>query len=357
MTRPAVLIFHRPATEDEPALVRDLAALRLELANRQAQQLQRAGTEEATFVTEWQAGKTFGDVLATLAPARGGVIVFGSGAVPLMNARDASRLVQAAGSGEAAALTNNRYSSDICAVGNAAVLRSLPSLPSDNGLPRWLEERAGLTVGELPGRDRMAMDIDTPLDAALVALSSRAPGWFSRAVADAGWSVPRREEIKRLADNPHAELLVFGRSSARTLRWLERDVRCRVRFLAEERGLRASSPLAIAASTGDALDRRPPRSTLGLLLDQRGPGALAEIVGELADGAVIDSRVLLAHRIGSDEAGWPPAGDRYASDLLLPDEIRDPWLRDLTSAAAGATQPILLGAHTLVGPAVPLLLG
>ena len=44
------------------------------------------------------------------------------------------------------------------------------------------------------------------------------------------------------------------------------------------------------------------------------------------------------------------------SDLLLPDGISDPWLGALTRAAAGATVPIQLGAHTLVGPGVRLLL-
>jgi hypothetical protein len=80
-------------------------------------------------------------------------------------------------------------------------------------------------------------------------------------------------------------------------------------------------------------------------------------VRELCDGALIDSRVLIAHRYGADEAGWPVAEDRFASDLLLPDRIRDPWLRDLTTAAAEAQVPILLGGHSLVGPGLGLALG
>ena len=51
--------------------------------------------------------------------------------------------------------------------------------------------------------------------------------------------------IRALASDPRRELVVFGRGGSRQLGWLERNVRCRVRFLAEERGLRASSPLAI----------------------------------------------------------------------------------------------------------------
>ena len=216
--------------------------------------LERAGAASATFIDEWRDGLTFGEVLAQVAPARGGIILFGSGAVPRLNGGDARRLVEVATSGERRAATNNRFSSDIVAVGRSAVLRDLPPLPSDNALPRWLEERAGFDVDELPGKQRLALDLDTPLDVALAALAPGAARWLVDAASARGWSVPRLDELRELASDPHAELLVFGRSGSTTLRWLERNVRCRVRFLAEERGMRASSPLAIA--DGET-DRRP----------------------------------------------------------------------------------------------------
>ena len=65
--------------------------------------------------------------------------------------------------------------------------------------------------------------------------------------------------------------------------------------------------------------------------------------------------MLLAHRFGSDEAGWPAAEDRYASDLLLADAIADPWLRALTASARDATIPVVLGGHSLVGPGLRLV--
>jgi len=58
-----------------------------------------------------------------------------------------------------------------------------------------------------------------------------------------------------------------------------------------------------------------------------------------------------------DERGWPAAEDRFASDLLLAERIRDPWLHALTTSALAAPIPVLLGGHTLVGPAVRLALG
>jgi hypothetical protein len=149
-----------------------------------------------------------------------------------------------------------------------------------------------------------------------------------------------------VAADPAAELLVFGRSSSRTLAWLERQTACRVRFLAEERGLRTAPSR-----------QRPARSTLGRLLAARGPEALGSIVADLGDGAILDSRVLLAERFGRDEVAWPSAEDRFASDLLRPDVIADPWLRAVTASAAEAAEPILLGGHTLVGPGLRWLIG
>lgn len=105
-----------------------------------------------------------------------------------------------------------------------------------------------------------------------------------------------------------------------------------------------------------AQDQRPARSMLGLLLDRERPEALGRILAELVDAAVIDTRVLLAHRLGPDESGWPAAEDRFASDLLLHEQVEDPWLKALTKAASTAAIPVLLGGHTLVGPGLRLLL-
>ena len=94
---------------------------------------------------------------------------------------------------------------------------------------------------------------------------------------------------------------------------------------------------------------------LGLLLDRDGPAELGRLLARLGDAAVVDTRVLLAHRLGTDEEAWPPPEDRFASDLLLPERIGDAWLRSLTAAAAAAPIPVLLGGHTLVGPGLRLL--
>jgi hypothetical protein len=154
------------------------------------------------------------------------------------------------------------------------------------------------------------------------------------------------DAVRRVAADPHAELLIAGRTSAATLAWLERSTAARNRAIVEERGLRTS-----------AAGQRPPASVLGAVLERDGAESLGAHLARLCEAAIIDTRVLLAHRLGAEESAWPTPEDRYASDLLLAERIADPWLAALTASAAAAPIPILLGGHTLVGPGVRLLIG
>jgi hypothetical protein len=279
----------------------------------------------------------------------------GSGSIPLATAADLRRFVEVAAGPAGHAIANNRYSADAVAVSRAADLAELPPLPADNALPRWLEERAGVAVTDLRGRWRLGVDIDTPLD--LILLRDPAAGGL-RAASPLFREWPIDERLAAISDvlsNRRAELLVAGRISAATLTWLQRGVACRVRALVEERGLRAASRLALAGGSAGG-NARPPRSILGELLDTRdGPDALARTVARLADAAIIDTRVLLAHRHGSVESAWPSAEDRFRSDLLLPEFIVDPWLAAVTQSAAASSAPILLGGHTMVNGGLRLL--
>jgi len=344
----AVRLLHAHAAPGAGPLERSLAAVRRDLADRLAASFRRAGADDVRVVAGSPDDTPFGGRLRELVrherPA--GLVLAGSGSVPLATTADLRAFVDTAGSGERIALANNRYSSDLIAVAQAERLVDLPELPGDNALPRWLAEVAGYAVRDLRGRRRLGVDVDGPLDAVLV----RAP-WPEPAETAAVRD--RLDAVAAVARDPRRELLLAGRTSGATLGWLERRVACRVRALVEERGLRA----AAAAARSDGMPNvRPPRSVLGLLLDRAGPEALGAIVGGLGDAAVVDSRVLLAHRLGADERRWPAAEDRFASDLLLPERIADPWLRALTVAAREGAVPVVLGGHTLVGPGLPLAL-
>ena len=295
-----------------------------------------------------------------------GIVVLGSGSVALAMARDRRAFVAAAAAISPAALANNVYSADVVAisgVGRLNGLRDLPDLPADNALPRWLAEVAGVSVSGLR-RWRLGVDLDSPLDL-LLAGRGPAAARLRRAGIDVRAVDERLAGVMAVLADRRGELLLAGRTSAATLVALERGTACRVRALIEERGLRASSELALGTRDEGRVEHpkgsatiaapRPPQSALGMLVDRDGPGALGGLLARLGDAAVVDTRVLMAHRWGADEAGWPPAEDRFAADLLLPDVIADPWLRSLVAGLRDAPIPILAGGHTLAGPGIRLL--
>ncbi|MHB8398117.1 MAG: hypothetical protein ACYDCI_04190 [Candidatus Limnocylindrales bacterium] len=357
MARVIVRILHPPLAPTAGPLERLLAAARVAATERHLAGFRRAGADDVAILSESADDTPFGArlrrLVAIAVEQEAGLVVLGSGSIPLATLADRRRFVEVAAGriGPRTALANNRYSADAVAIASPSELPPIPDLPSDNALPRWLTERAGWSVADLGQRWRLQVDLDSPLDVQLVR-----PAGLPVALTAA---VRRRlTELRTVAADRRAEILISGRTSATSLRWLETRTAARTRALVEERGLRASSRLALDESPSDGLSpQRPPRSLLGVLLDRDGPEALGILLAGLADGALVDSRVLLAHRLGPDERAWPSAEDRFASDLLLPDLVHDPWLRALTASAATAPIPVVLGGHSLVGPGIRLAIG
>ena len=344
MTDVDVAILHLEPDAEAGPLTRSTHVARLDLVERHRRGFLAAGATRVTLHAGPRDDVPFGARLRHLAAdiGDGGLIVLGSGAIPLATAADRRELVAAARQRAPAALANNRYSADVIAISRArSVLARVPDLATDNMLPRWLAEGAGVPVSDVRSRRRLGVDIDGPLD--LVLLAGR---WLAHLdPSDAQRAVDAIDAVRRVAADPDAELLVAGRVSASNLAWLERETASRTRALVEERGLRTRRP-----------GQRPATSVMGALLERDGPESFGEHVARLGDAAIIDTRVVIAHRFGADEAGWPPTEDRFASDLLLADRVADPWLRALTASATAAPVPIVLGGHTLVGPGLPLAL-
>jgi len=354
-----VLILAPAAAHGAGRLETQLDAIRGALAVRHAARFAAAGADAVIVHRELPDDTPFGARLRRLVAdhSTGGIVVLGAGSLPLATDDDRRLFVEAARGDEPAALANNAYSSDAVAIARATVaLRDLPDdLASDNALPRWLAEVAGVPVRDLRERRDLAFDVDTPMDVVLLrdALVTGAAELPWLAGDDDAAVRERLVALRAVARDPAAELLIAGRIAGDDLRAIERGSRARTRVLIEERGLRTA---ALASQRGRP-NPRPPRSLLARLLDREGPERLGELVADHADGALIDTRVLLAARTGAEESAWPAPEDRFASDLLLPELVGDPWLRDLTAAAATARVPILLGAHTLVGPGSLLALG
>ena len=357
MSRVVAIILHAVPESSAGPLERAFAEDRRRNANRQARGFVALGATVEIIETR-RDDPPFGERLRGLAQDHGlarrregaGLVVLGSGSIPLAQRRDRAMFVAAAFGSLASRttgdpltlLSNNRFSADIMAIPAGIDIRGLPDLAADNGVPRWAAEH-GIDVRDLRDRWRLQFDLDSPLDVVLAASAAvRLATTDDRPGSPLGSVL---EQARAVAADPAAEFLIAGRTSSSTLRWVERNTASRTRGLIEERGMKT----ALGA-------QRPPQSALGLLLDVDGPDALGAIVEKLADAAVMDTRVLMAHHFGRAEAAWPGAEDRFASDLLLPDQIRDPWLRALTTSAASSRVPILLGGHTLVGPGLRLLL-
>ena len=262
----------------------------------------------------------------------GGVAVMGAGALPLLAAEDFVAVREGLSSGGSVAVTNNFYSADLTAWSPGALLAQVGAFERDNVLPRRLRDEAGCEVSVLPRSVRTAFDLDTPADLAVLALSEATPAGIRETLPPEGDLplAPYRALMPLLCD-PDAEILVAGRLGSATWAHLERETACRVRVVSEERGM-ASSP-----------EGHAPRSLVGRLIEELGVEGFADELASLADGVVLDTRVLLA-QAGSRAS----REDRFQGDLLAPENVSDPWLRDLTAALAAAEVPVLAGGHSLL---------
>jgi hypothetical protein len=279
------------------------------------------------------------------------VVYLGAGSVPLFNVEDFEGLEHAAARG--VSVTNNLYSSDLVAFpirGNA--LEVIETVERDNSLARTLHERTEIRVEELPRTLASQFDIDTPTDVASLALVAAVDVTPRGVRADA--IGPRlRDALGKLELNldryrtvlatfldTTKQLLVAGRVGSHAWSYLERETACRVRLFAEERGMEADG----RAEAGLA------RSLLGLHIEAVGIERVFAELPQLCDVALIDTRVLLAHkRIEASRA------DRFLSDLGEADGISDAFLRDFTRAAVAAPVPVLLGGHSLMSGDLMLL--
>ncbi len=274
----------------------------------------------------------FGDRLRRLVAVNGleRPVVMGSGSLPLLTPDDFARVVEALDA-DAACVTNNLFSGDLTGWTPGNAINAVGPLDRDNGLPRRLRDLAGLQPQVLPRTTATTFDLDTPADLAVLALQETLPDALRRSIVEAPLPLPRYGATMRVLCDAKAELAICGRVSSSAWQYLETETACRVRLLSEERGLAAAGRAHQA------------RSVLGFLLEAVGIDGFFERVEELGDAIVIDTRVIEAH------LGLAPSReDRFQSDLMNPDAIRDPFLREFTAAAAACGKPVLLGGHSLV---------
>ncbi|HUG06594.1 MAG TPA: hypothetical protein VMQ78_08635 [Candidatus Limnocylindria bacterium] len=277
----------------------------------------------------------FGAELLALSQARGleRMATIGAGAGALMSTAELARLREEIDAGEALVLSNNYYSADLVAFTPASALTVIDLPATDNPLPRRLHQQGGLSSRQLDRSAATLLDVDTPADAAVLKRHPDCPPELRTLDTWDGELAGRIDALMRIVTTPDRELIVAGRVGAPVWSYLESQTACRVRMLAEERGMQSAG----RDISGDA------RTALGFLYGEIGPRSFFARLGELGDGMLFDTRVLFAH------LGWQPsAQDRFASDLFRADALADGELRDFTAAARAAPFPLLLGGHTLV---------
>ena len=256
-------------------------------------------------------------------------------------------------------VANNRWSADAFVIAGdlPLALAALEACPTDNAAVRALD-LAGFTVRDQSSAPWSRFDVDTPLDLALLRVATALPEGRRPAEAVArflamaqlpggrGLVVPRLEELGAVIRDRSAELVVAGRLPAATLAFLETETACRVRAFVEERGMRS------------ARDTGRPRSLLAALMARSSPADLVAELTALGDAVVLDSRVVMAAIGGSaDASAWPPEEERFASDFGDAGPVQTAWLRELTTAAAAASVPVLLGGHALVSDGMRIVVG
>ena len=264
------------------------------------------------------------------------VCTIGAGAGALLTTQDLQGLREDLESSEAVVLSNNSYSADLVAFTPASALDAIDLPATDNPLPRRLHQQAGLSSRQMEKSAASLLDVDTPTDAALLARHPRCPAELRDLPAWQDELGGRIDALMRIVTTPDKELVVAGRVGAPVWTFIESQTACRVRMLAEERGMQAAG----RDTSGEA------RSALGFLYELVGPREFFAMMGQLGDGMLFDMLVLFAH------LGWRPgAEERFASYLFMAERIAAKPLREFTEAARDAPFPLLLGGHTLVSGA------
>jgi hypothetical protein len=276
----------------------------------------------------------FGEQLrATVAQLDSAAVVYvGGGSAPLLDLEGLRRFAELVDEpGRVAA--NNLLSSDWVAFRPASALARTGPILTDNDLAWRLHHDAELE--RLPAEQTLVstLDIDTPTDLALLTLAHDLPPLLRAYLDQHAPAVPALVAVEGVMADPYRTLIVAGRLNTGIWAKVEREVSFLKRLYVEERGMRASGRQA----------RCEVRTLLAVLLHEVGPERFFALLGELGDALVFDTRPLFAQL-----SPHLSAADRFASDLLRPELIADPLVRDFTAAARDAALPVVLGGHALV---------
>ena len=260
--------------------------------------------------------------------------------MPLLRGDELAAVASALESQDIAVVSNNFFSADLIGFVPGDVVGDFDLPDNDRILPRFLVQEAGLINQALPRTINNQFDIDTPIELSILAYAGGAGPRLSAWLAAHPIETEAVEKAAWLFTDSQAVVLVAGRIGGDTMEYLRGETASQTRVYSEERGMQAAG----RDLSGEA------RSLLGFHVQAVGVEKFFAELGEMANGAFIDTRPIFAHM-----ALQPSRPDRFLSDALRPEDISDPWVRDFTAAAREAPIPVVLGGQSLVTSGLQLL--
>ncbi|MGZ4122857.1 MAG: hypothetical protein ACXVOI_06560, partial [Tumebacillaceae bacterium] len=297
----------------------------------------RVRVTEHTF--DW-LGEVQKAIRAEARDSQGRVLVMGGCAAPFLQE---SHLVELMSLPVESGMVwqNNRLSPDMVLFAPAQAVFQVQTCATDNEFGYALEQQAGLQVHYLPQELAYTFDVDTPLDALLAAMAPEAGDELKQAVGQIEHRVPLQEALEVLRRTDYPDVALLGRVHPVVAERFGQQAGIRLRLYSEERGMKALG----------RIERGEVRSLVAELAEAVGWRRFFALLGEQASCAFFDTRVVFAHR-GSHLTEH----DRFAADLMLAEEIADPWLREMVLAAREAPIPVVMGGQSLVSGGLQVLL-
>lgn len=241
-------------------------------------------------------------------------------------------------------VANNAYSSDMFGISDSSCLMGLNgNLPSsDNEFAMWFCMTFDADIVPLPSQMAFQFDVDTPVDALIMSTmekSSIDTEGMLGFVKNEGLLFALNRMFtkigmaKAVMKGPGGEFTLIGRVPPSSVSYLNSILKCRIRTFSEERGMRSFK----RDVRGEA------KSIFASYIKRCGIRNFVNDMSDMTGLAFVDTRVLLSSlgcRLSTEE--------RFASDLLMTDCLKDELAYELADAFSTSSCNFICSGHCLV---------
>lgn len=296
----------------------------------------------------------FGERLCEVVKAYGfkSFLYFSGGSGPLMDEEDISSFASTTLTAPYKSLcssaryivANNAYSSDMFGISGSSCLMGLNgNLPSsDNEFAMWFCMTFDADIVPLPSQMAFQFDVDTPVDALIMSTMEKSSidtegmlGFVKNEglLSALNHMFTKIEMAKAVMKGPGGEFTLIGRVPPSSVSYLNSILKCRIRTFSEERGMRSFK----RDVRGEA------KSIFASYIKRCGIRNFVNDMSDMTGLAFVDTRVLLSSlgcRLSTEE--------RFASDLLMTDCLKDEMAYELADAFSTSSCNFICGGHCLV---------